>query len=136
MTIEERSFSLPWSRKSYEEIIALDTVKVWVVKKNGNLVGYALVQRVLEELELHTFAVDPECRRQGVGERLLRHMIYYALGQSIKNIFLMVRVSNLPARTLYTKLGFLPVGVRRGYYTDNGEDAIVMRLNLDNMGAR
>ncbi len=133
MEIENVSFTIPWSRQSYEEVTALDSVETWVARQGGELVGYALVQKVQNEMELHTFAVKPECRRMHVGERILEFLIGSARDRRINNIFLLVRTGNSPARKLYEKLGFVSVGVRRNYYDDTREDAIVMRLALQIM---
>lgn len=132
MEIEVVSFSEPWSRKSYEEIISLESVETWVAKIGKELVGYILIQYIVDELELHTFAVKSSWRRRGIGQRLLDHMLDRARAREVGNIFLLVRPNNVPARALYGKLGFKPVGVRYGYYRDTGEDALVMRLFVPN----
>ncbi len=130
MEIENRSFTLPWSRESYEELWPLDSIRIWVARSGDELVGYYLLQSVGEESELHTFAVKPEFRRRGIGRMLLDHMIEQAKGRGTTRVFLQVRPSNTPARTLYGSLGFSAVGVRRRYYRDNDEDALVLRLEL------
>lgn len=130
MEIEDVSFAAPWTRKSYEEVIALDTVEVWVAKIAGEIVGYMLLQYVAEEMELHTFAVKPGHRQMGIGMRLLDYMLLRAEERCVGNIFLLVRPSNEVAKSLYEKLGFKNVGIRLGYYQDNGEDAILMRLRM------
>lgn len=130
MKIEDVSFSAPWTRKSYEDVIALDTVEVWVAKVDGEVVGYMLLQYVAEEMELHTFAVKPGHRQMGIGRRLLGYMLLRAEERCVGNIFLLVRPSNEVAKSLYEKFGFKNVGIRFGYYQDNGEDAILMRLSM------
>ena len=131
MEIEVRSFTLPWSRESYEELWPLDTIRIWMVRRGSELVGYYLVQAVGEERELHVIAVKPEHRREGVGRFMLDHLIAEARAQAAENIYLQVRPSNAAARALYGRYGFQPVGVRRAYYRDNSEDAIVMRLAIE-----
>ncbi|MFA4874568.1 MAG: ribosomal protein S18-alanine N-acetyltransferase [bacterium] len=130
MEIENSSFTLPWSRESYEELWPLESIKIWVARAGDELVGYYLTQIVGEEMELHTFAVKPEFRRRGIGRMLLNHMLDEARVRGTRRIYLQVRPSNDAARSLYNRLGFVAVGVRRGYYRDNSEDAIVMRLEL------
>jgi len=130
MEIENRSFTLPWSRSSYEELWPLDSIEVWIAKIGSEMVGYYLVQKVGDEAELHTFAVKPEHRRCGIGQMLLDHMMGRARKKGTLFIYLQVRPSNAPARALYDKLGFKPVGVRKRYYRDNDEDALVLRLKL------
>lgn len=130
MEIENASFTLPWARQSYEDLWPLPGISIWVGRLKHELVGYMLLQHVAEDLELHTFAVKPDCRRKGVGRRLLDHMLHEAQRLNVKRIFLQVRPSNTPARTLYESLGFTVVGRRPRYYRDNDEDAFVMRLLL------
>lgn len=130
MEIENDSFPLPWTRKSYEEVIPLDTIDTWVAVAGEELVGYMLLQHVADEMELHTFAVKASWRRKGVGMRLMECMISEGERLNIKNIYLMVRPNNVPARTLYEKLGFKTVGIRKKYYHDNDEDALVMRMSM------
>lgn len=130
MVIEECSFTAPWSRQSYEELSRLDNVAIWVAKDRGELIGYMLLQRVADEMELHTFAVAPERRRKGIGRMLLDHMCAEARRQGVAHIYLQVRPSNMPARQLYDAFGFEPVALRRHYYHDNGESAIVLRKRM------
>jgi ribosomal-protein-alanine N-acetyltransferase len=130
MEIENASFTLPWSRKSYEDIMAMDSVEVWVAKHGEELVGYMLTQFVEDEIELHTFAVREDMRRRGIGSRLILHLIARSRQKGINHIYLLVRVANDAARLLYEKFGFRPVGTRTAYYEDNGEDALVMLLTI------
>jgi ribosomal-protein-alanine N-acetyltransferase len=130
MEIEVRSFSLPWSRQSYEELWPLESIEIWVGKVDGEIAGYYLVQTMADEQELHTFAVKPEYRKQGIGRKLLKHMTEGAFERGIGKIYLQVRPSNAEARSLYDGLGFKFIGKRRAYYRDNNEDALVMCLVL------
>jgi len=130
MAIEVRSFSAPWSRESYEELWPLESVDIWVARDGGKLAGYMLLQHIGEEMELHTLATAPEMRRRGVARRLLTHMMDEARRMGVLRIFLQVRPSNAPARALYASLGFLPVGLRRKYYKDDDEDALVLKLEI------
>lgn len=130
MEIENSSFTLPWSRQSYEELWPVAGIAIWVARLDHEMAGYMLLQTVGEEMELHTFAVRPDLRRRRIGRRLLEFMIEEAQGEGVKRIFLQVRPTNSPARALYEKMGFAAVGIRRRYYRDNDEDAFVMRLDL------
>jgi [ribosomal protein S18]-alanine N-acetyltransferase len=125
MEIENVSFTPPWTRKSYEDLSVLDTVEIWVAKIGDELVGYMLVQRIKDEMELHTFAVAPERRRRNIGRKLLNHLCELAKEHRIVKVFLQVRPSNESARAIYSEFGFEALGVRHGYYTD-GEDAFVL----------
>ena len=130
MEIENRSFSLPWSRASYEEFWPLPSISIWIAREGSAVVGYYLLQHVGDEMELHTFAVKPECRRRGIGTRLLKHMLEQVRHCGARHVFLQVRPSNAAACALYEKFGFVVVGKRRRYYRDNDEDAFVMRLDV------
>ena len=130
MEIENSSFTLPWSRESYEEFWPLPSISIWVARRHQELVGYYLLQYIAEEAELHTFAVKPEFRHQGIGTRLLEHMRGEARRHGVRHVFLQVRPSNAEALALYEHQGFVVVGKRRRYYRDNGEDAFVMRLDI------
>jgi ribosomal-protein-alanine N-acetyltransferase len=130
MEIENISFSLPWSRQFYEQICQQEAIEVWVGWYEDEIVGYYLIQTVGSEMELHTFAVKPEYRKRGIGKVLMEHMMFKAVERGVKDIYLQVRPSNVNAVKLYRKLGFSPIGIRRDYYRDNNEDAIVMRLEV------
>ena len=130
MEIENRSFSAPWSRESYEELSPKESIEVWVGWLDGDLVSYYLLQNVGMDQELHTFAVKPELRRRGIGRAMMEHMLGRSRERGVKSIFLQVRPSNNEAKELYKSLGFVGIGVRRNYYHDNFEDALVMYLDL------
>jgi len=102
-----------------------------VARIDGEMVGYYLIQTEGEEAELHTFAVKPERRRLGIGRALLDHMLSKVRARGVRNIHLQVRPTNEAAHNLYGQFGFRDVGVRRCYYKDNDEDAMVMRLEVD-----
>ncbi|OPZ87923.1 MAG: ribosomal-protein-alanine N-acetyltransferase [bacterium ADurb.Bin429] len=77
-----------------------------------------------------TLAVRPECRRHGLGRRLMDGLLAEARRRGAEEVTLEVRAGNTPAQGLYASMGFLAVARRRGYYPDNSEDALVMRLDL------
>jgi len=130
MKIEAEAFTLPWSRQSYEEVIALDTVEMWVAKSEDEVVGYMLLQRIYEDMELHSFAVKSSWRKRGIGRKMLNKMVELGRGYGVKRVYLLVRSYNLPAKSLYESLGFKAIGVRKNYYQDDGADALVMRMNI------
>jgi len=130
MEIENRSFTVPWSRKSYEELCPQESIDAWVAWQGDELAGYYLVQTVGNEQELHTFAVKPELRGCGLGRKLMDHMLGEARRRGVCHIYLQVRPTNLEAKTLYKTLGFVGIGIRKNYYRDNFEDAIVMHLEM------
>jgi ribosomal-protein-alanine N-acetyltransferase len=81
---------------------------------------------MVDEAHVTTFAVHPAWRRQRIGERLLVAFLDLAIGRHAREATLEVRLSNIAARRLYEKYGFRPVGVRPRYYSDDGEDALIM----------
>lgn len=131
MAIEVRAFTAPWSRQSYEDLSYLDSVHIWVAKKDEEVVGYMLYQFWGDELELHNVTVKPELQRQGIGAMLMEHMLTQAGSIGIRRIYLLVRQTNEPALSLYKKYGFAVVGMRRKYYHDNGENALLMCWDRD-----
>lgn len=130
MEIENVSFTAPWSRQSYEELVPLDTISFWVAKDGDVVVGYALFQHIGGEMELHTLAVSTFMRRKGIAKRLMLHMMSEAKKMEVRRIFLQVRPSNAAARKMYDGLGFKVIGMRKRYYRDDGENALVMKLDI------
>ncbi|CAB3389408.1 ribosomal protein S18-alanine N-acetyltransferase [Kyrpidia spormannii] len=135
--IERASFTVPWSRNAFYGELADNHFARYIVAQRGDLVvGYAGMWLILDEAHITNIAVHPEARRQHVGETLLRYAMAYARSQGAMRMTLEVRVSNAPAQHLYRKLGFTAKGVRRGYYTDNHEDAIIMWAELGQFDGR
>ncbi|MFO7152290.1 MAG: ribosomal protein S18-alanine N-acetyltransferase [Bacillota bacterium] len=131
MEIERLSFTNPWSKNSFFlELTTNDLATYLVAKVDGRVVGYAGMWLVVGEAHVTNVAVHPEFRKKGIGELLMRSLITIAKESRAKMMTLEVRKSNDVARNLYAKLGFEPVGIRRGYYTDNREDAVIMWMNL------
>lgn len=126
MAIEAVSFPAPWSRDSYRGELANQFATYYVVEENGQILGYAGVWCVFEEAHVTNVAVKPEARRRGWGRKLMQKLIETAMSKGAQRIYLEVRPSNLPAINLYRSLGFVPGGLRRGYYTDNNEDALIL----------
>src|SRR5664280_74287 len=90
------------------------------------IVGYGGIWLMVDEAHVTTFAVHPQYRRRRIGERLLIALLDLALARGAREATLEVRLSNLPARRLYEKYGFRPVGIRPRYYSDDHEDALIM----------
>lgn len=115
-----------------EAELARTWAKVWMARAGGvpEAVGFALAWRAADELHLLDLAVDPTARRQGVGRSLLEAVVADARRSGTRLLLLEARASNEPALALYRSAGFFVTDVRRAYYSDNGEDAVVMRLEL------
>jgi len=127
--IERASFSVPWPDDAYRsELMANRLASYLVVRADGiaGAIAYGGIWLMVDEAHITTFAVDPAWRRQGVGETLLIALLDLAIARHAREATLEVRLSNLPARRLYEKYGFRPVGLRPRYYSDNGEDALIM----------
>lgn len=131
MQIERRSFSAPWSRHAFlTELVDNQFARYIVAEDAGRIVGYAGIWLILDEGHVTNVAVDPAYRGRHLGERLMRALMTICADQGITRMTLEVRVTNHVAQNLYRKLGFQPAGIRRGYYTDNHEDALIMWVTL------
>jgi len=125
--IERVSFSVPWPDDAYRNELLTNRLASYVVARAGDeIVGFGGLWVMVDEAHITTFAVDPRWRRRGVGEWLLLGLLDRAVERRAREATLEVRLSNMPARRLYEKYGFRPVGIRPRYYSDNGEDALIM----------
>lgn len=129
VAIERRAFSAPWSLSMFVlEIAKPGGIYLAALRTGGAaspLCGYLVCARYLDVWHLMNVAVDPKLRRRGVGGALLERMFEVA-GDGEQRFTLEVRASNRGAIEMYQRRGFVAVGVRRRYYQDNGEDAVVM----------
>ena len=130
MAIERTAFAYPWSGRFFQQELEVECARSVVAEFNGQIVGYVLFWLLPDEVDIHNIAVHSDFRRKGIGGALLDQVIARAQRRSSIRVTLEVRVSNSAARKLYERTGFVPVGLRRGYYSDNGEDAVAMHLNL------
>ena len=131
MELEHRCFTLPWTREAfYNELFHNQFAAYFVLKEDEKIIGYCGTWIVIDEAHITNIAVLPEYRGRGLGEKLLSSMMEYCKGKGIERMTLEVRVSNTPAQSLYKKLGFQEGAIRKNYYSDNQEDAIVMWVNI------
>ena len=130
LEIERKSFEQPYSREILAQELKIKAAYLRVATHRKKIIGYIDFWLVHDEMELISIAVDPEFKRRGVGEALMQEMLRFAHVNGAKSIYLDVRRSNVAAQTLYEKFGFFKVGVRRRYYSDNQEDAIMMKKSL------
>lgn len=120
-------FSAPWSEASFEKEIKENHLAFYIVAEIGGvMVGYAGLWCIVDEGHITNVAVHPDYRRRGIGEALVSVLLKHTTGNGILSHTLEVRASNEPAIALYRKFGFEPAGLRKNYYEDNGEDAIIM----------
>ncbi|MFC4324329.1 ribosomal protein S18-alanine N-acetyltransferase [Litchfieldia salsa] len=132
LLIENASFATPWSREAfYNEIMNNHFAHYIVMLEQDKVIGYCGMWLVMDEAHITNIAILPEYRGRKLGEALMVQVKKSAMSQGANRMTLEVRVSNSVAQSLYRKHGFTAGGIRKKYYTDNQEDAIVMWVNLD-----
>lgn len=125
--IESEVYPRPWSPSLFMGELALERDRVYfVARRNTSVVGYAGAMLTGFEGHITTLVVHPDHRRQGIGSRLLLEVVTEVRQRGAPSLTLEVRVSNRAAQGLYRRFGFCPAGVRRGYYVDTKEDALIM----------
>jgi [ribosomal protein S18]-alanine N-acetyltransferase len=130
IAIDRVSFSLPWPERSFRfELTDNPASRCWVAEVDGKIVGMIVVWLIVDEVHVATIATHPDFRRQGIAKNLLSHALQHLSTEGAQSSFLEVRASNLAAQELYRKFGFEESGVRRRYYRDNDEDALLMTLS-------
>ncbi len=134
--IEKASYPAPWSRAMFaSELAKPSSISLAAVVEDDRLVGYLVLSRFVDAWHVMNLAVDPAWRRRGVASLLLERLFEITRGDSRRGYTLEVRVSNHAAISLYERFGFRSKGIRRGYYTDNREDALIMWRDLVPEGA-
>jgi ribosomal-protein-alanine N-acetyltransferase len=131
MKIERGSFSSPWSYRFFMEELKAPYAHSLLAELEEQVVGYIVYWVLPHELDVHNVAVERSYRRRGIGRLLLQAVIDEAEHQGLERVTLEVRKSNQPAQLLYRRMGFTTRGIRKGYYSDNGEDALVMVLDIE-----
>ena len=127
LEIERLSFSSPWPAFAFEqELTANRLAHYLVVRQDGRVVAFGGIWLMVDEAHITTFGVHPGHRRRGIGRRLLLHLAERAIELGSARMTLEVRVSNASAQALYLSFGFRVAGRRIAYYSDDGEDALVM----------
>ena len=124
--IEKRAYRTPWSRSMFASELAKPSSICLGAFEGDQLVGYIINSRYVDAWHVMNVAVAAEHRRRGIATMLLERLFEATAGRGRRGYTLEVRVSNAGAVALYERLGFKPRGVRRGYYTDNREDALIM----------
>jgi ribosomal-protein-alanine N-acetyltransferase len=127
LRIESQVYPRPWSLGLFMSELALRSTRAYYVARvDGEVVGYGGLMVVADDGHVTTLAVHPEWQRRTIGTRLLLALAGEALRRGATSLTLEVRMSNGPAQHLYRRFGFAPAGVRRGYYVETNEDALVM----------
>lgn len=135
LRIEQESFSAPWTRKMFDVELnenpfgRILTARWSESDDRADVVGYVCFWVVFDELRLMNLAVAPAVRRQGIGRELLRCALVFGLEQGANRALLEARASNDAARSLYERMGFRRVAVRRKYYSNPVEDAVLMEMD-------
>ncbi len=131
--LDKICFSIPWSWQAFADEMENPIAVYFVAAENEKLVGYGGFWQAADEGDITNIAVLPEYRRCGVGSEILKKLVNRAVSMGLVQLNLEVRKGNKPARGLYSKFGFEPIGERKRYYSDNNEDAVIMakRLNTD-----
>jgi len=125
--VENDCFSIPWSRDSFIREITENHLAIYLVAKvEEKAVGYIGVWKIMNEGHITNVAVHSSFRRQGIGQMLISELLSLCEKQEMDCFTLEVRATNAPAQALYQKFGFKEIGRRKGYYQDNGEDAVIM----------
>ncbi|MBA3796729.1 MAG: ribosomal protein S18-alanine N-acetyltransferase, partial [Chloroflexi bacterium] len=125
--IERASFPVPWPAYAFRQELEMNRLaRYLLVKAGGEVVAYGGIWLMVDEAHVTTFAVLPSWRRQGIGGLLMVEVMRVAHDVGASVATLEVRLSNEAARALYARFGFRPVGLRPRYYSDNGEDALIM----------
>ncbi|HUU50901.1 MAG TPA: ribosomal protein S18-alanine N-acetyltransferase [Nitrospinota bacterium] len=137
LEIEKTSFSSPWSKETFLiELKENEFSRILLAKAKDKsiyrgILGYCCYWIISDEIHITNIAIHSRYRRRGIGEQLLRFLIKEAIKIGAKLITLELRISNVSARALYKKLGFIPVAIRKKYYTIPKEDALIMLLKLE-----
>ncbi len=129
--IERSSFPTPWSFQAFvSELEENENAHYLVARISGRVVGYIGLWIIIDEGHITNVAVDPGYRSRGIGRLLLEAIASFAYKRGVRKMTLEVRVSNTRAQALYEKIGYRSYGIRKGYYRDSNEDAIIMWMDL------
>jgi len=128
--LDQLSFNHPWPPAAFEVELSNLNARCWVAEEAGSVAGALVIWRVLDEAHIATIAVHPDYRQRGIGKALLRAGMDAAYAEGARIYHLEVRAGNLAAQKLYAHFGYEVVGRRPKYYQDNGEDALLLTLEL------
>ncbi len=126
LALERICFSLPWTRGAFEDDLANELAEYYVLVDNNEIIGYCGMWIVIDEAHITNVCIAPEYRRRQLAKNLMKYMMGKALLRGAEMMTLEVRVGNTAAKQLYESLGFREYGIRKGYYSDNNEDALIL----------
>lgn len=124
--IEESIFSIPWSEKSFEESLSSQNTLFIVAEKEHEILGYLGMYLFLETADISNVAVAKEYRRQHIAKRMMEDILRRAKDRGVRQVTLEVRETNVPAIQLYEGMGFQEAGIRKNYYKEPVENALIM----------
>ena len=132
LKIENSAYAFPWSETIFRDCLMGRYICRALLGANNQLIAYAIISVAVEECHILNVCVVSECQRLGVAEYLLKKILDESIALGAEHAFLEVRISNIAALALYSKLGFSQVGHRKAYYpdTDGREDALILSLPL------
>ena len=128
--IEKASMPSPWSRELFEAELKRELARYFVAEDEGKVAGYLGYWEAPQEAHIINLAVSPGHRNRGIGQNMLEYCMEFARKRGAQLATLEVRESNGPARRMYEKCGFRFVAIRKKYYSDNQEDAVVMLRDM------
>ena len=132
MAVEEDAFSTPWDSAIFKsEITSNQFAHYLVYEIDDVIIGYCGLWVVMDEAQITNIAIHSSFRGKSLGEQLLRYVLAFTKQMGVTKLSLEVRVSNRVAQNLYRKVGFQEGGIRKNYYSDNLEDALVMWVNVE-----
>lgn len=130
LEIENLSFLDPWTQRMYlSEIRERNDSYFVMAKLEDRIIGYGGFWLIVDEMHLVNLAVHPDFRRQGIGTQIMQHLLNLAKQLKVKRATLEVRASNVIAQRFYSKFGFIAIALRKKYYPNTKEDAMIMWLN-------
>ena len=124
--VEKSCFEHYWSKESFKKELTNDSARYLIAKIDDKVVGYVGIWLILDEGHITNVAVHKDYRGQKIGDKLVQALVDLCKENNIQSMTLEVRVSNMVAQNLYKKYGFKMAGIRKEYYSDNKEDAIIM----------
>lgn len=126
--IEQKSFSAPWTQKMFrDELVGNPFASLFVSREAGTIVGHVCYWVIFEELHIMNLAVNPDYRRRGIANAMMTQAITHACTQGAHSAMLEVRASNVSAIAFYTQIGFQQIALRKQYYSNPVEDAMILR---------
>lgn len=124
--LEEKIFSDAWSYRDVQDLICTEGSMCFSALEDGEVIAYVIGRLIAPEGEIYRIAVSPHKRKRGIGYRLLDYAVKTSRGKGLERLFLEVRSKNIPAINLYRDYGFSEIGMRKNYYKDPQDDAIIM----------